>query len=402
MSKADMLSWIVFAICLVPLGYWLLQAVASIRSAPRLKVSGRVPTNRFLIAIPAHDESPVIRKTVEQLAKLDYPSNLFSIHVVADHCSDNTAELAREAGAIVHELNESARTGKGAGLSWLLERIIGTDIDAIVVFDADTMVHTDFLRVMDVRLSEGEKVVQGQHIISNPRSGWFPALTWAMFMVDNRFQNLGRSNLGWSAKHMGDSICFRADVLRKFGWGEGLAEDHQLRQRLLLEGTKIAFEPAAQGYGEAPRTWMLARAQRARWIRGARDADQDYAWRLFVKGLRQGDLAMLDGALQGYLPAYSTVAVVCTAAVVVQIGINRVVGSTFSGGLLAAWLVLLGVLFLYPVMGLVLERAPLRAYLAILSGPAFIIWRTWVAVLSRVTGEPVVWVRTAREKGGRK
>ena len=92
---------------------------------------------------------------------------------------------------------------------------------------------------MDSRLAQGAQVVQGQHVIRNPDDGWFPALTWAMFLIDNRIQNLGRSNLGWSAKNMGDSICFRADVLRRLGWGEGLTEDYQLRQRLLLAGIAI-------------------------------------------------------------------------------------------------------------------------------------------------------------------
>ena len=97
-----------------------------------------------------------------------------------------------------------------------------------------------------------------------------------MFLIDNRFQNLGRSNLGWSAKNMGDSICFRVDVLLQLGWGEGLTEDYHLRHKLLLNGIRIAYEPAAIGYGEAPITWSRARAQRARWLRGTHDTSQQY------------------------------------------------------------------------------------------------------------------------------
>ena len=91
-----------------------------------------------------------------------------------------------------------------------------------------------------------------------------------MFLVDNRFQNLGRSNLGWSAKHMGDSICFHVSVLRRYGWGRGLTEDYNLRQQLLLGGIRITYEPEALGQGEATQTWRQARVQRARWLRGSR------------------------------------------------------------------------------------------------------------------------------------
>jgi 1,2-diacylglycerol 3-beta-glucosyltransferase len=221
---------VILAIFLIPVSFLLLIAIASIRQAPEPKWQNRAPVNRFMIAIPAHDEASVIEATIHRLLGLNYPSHLFSIHIVADHCSDQTADTARKAGAIVHERREGPRTGKGAALSWLFQKALKDDLyDAVIIFDADTQVDPQFLRIMDRRLEVGASVIQAQHIISNPDKGWFPLLTWAMFLIDNRFQNLGRSNLGWSAKNMGDSICFRTDVLRKMGWGEGLTEDYQLR-----------------------------------------------------------------------------------------------------------------------------------------------------------------------------
>jgi cellulose synthase/poly-beta-1,6-N-acetylglucosamine synthase-like glycosyltransferase len=227
-----------------------------------------------------------------------------------------------------------------------------------------------------------------------------PALTWAMFLIDNRFQNLGRSNLGWSAKHMGDSICFRADVLRKTGWGEGLTEDYQLRQRLLLEDIKIAYEPAAIGRGEAPRTWAQARAQRARWLRGTRDASQRLARRLLAQGFKRRDVALLDGALQAYLPSYSTLTLIAATSLLVQVLINCLVEAIFPWALAGVWAAVLGALFVYPLIGLALEKAPLKAYLMILSGPIFILWRTWLVLVVRFGHKPVLWIRTAH--GGQK
>jgi 1,2-diacylglycerol 3-beta-glucosyltransferase len=389
------ISLIILLICAMPLGYLLLLALASMRSGSPLAMSDRQPTHRFIIAIPAHDEANVIGATVQRLQVLDYPAHLCSIHVVADHCSDNTVTVARRAGAFVHERSEGPRTGKGAALSWLFQRVLDGSCDAVVIFDSDTQVHPDFLRVMDARLAQGAQVIQGQHIISNPDSGWFPALTWAMFMIDNRFQNLGRSNLGWSAKHMGDSICFRADVLREMGWGKGLTEDYRLRQRLLLEGIRIVYEPAAVGYGEAVYSWTHARAQRARWLRGTRDASQRFGRRLLVEGLKRQDGVLLDGALQAYLPSYSTLTVTSGFALLVQVAVNVLVGPVFSPGVLITWAAVLSLLFVYPLIGLALEKAPLKAYLAILSGPLFILWRTWLAVMARFGSKPVTWVRTA-------
>jgi cellulose synthase/poly-beta-1,6-N-acetylglucosamine synthase-like glycosyltransferase len=195
------------------------------------------------------------------------------------------------------------------------------------------------------------------------------------------------------------TTCFRADVLRRLGWGEGLTEDYAFRQRLLLECIKIRYEPAAVGYGEAPLTWQAARAQRARWLRGTHDASRQFARRLLVEGLKRRDLALLDGALQAYLPSYSTLTMLSGVFLLVHLLINWQPGPVFAWYLIGAWVALVGALFVYPLIGLALEHAPPKAYLAILAGPLFIVWRTWLALTARFGRRPVVWIRTAHGGG---
>jgi cellulose synthase/poly-beta-1,6-N-acetylglucosamine synthase-like glycosyltransferase len=381
----------------VPILYLYTLALAAIRT-PRNIVRGQLRT-RFAITIAAHNEDAVISQTVQTLLQQDYPRDRFDVHVVADHCTDLTEARARTAGAIVHERSDQPSGSKGAALRWLFARLFGESSEvygAVVIFDADTLVAPDFLRVMDARLNLGDLVIQGQHRISNPQDGWFAALTWAMFIIDNRFQNLGRSNIGLSAKNMGDSICFRVDVLRRLGWGEGLTEDYEFRQKLLLDGVKIAYEPRAVGYGEAPPNWHTARTQRARWLRGTYDASGRYARPLIVEALRRWDLRLLDGALQARLPSYSSLTAIVVLCIVVQavaIVAARIPGSAALFGL---WSLAALVLFVYPLLGLALERAPLRAYLVIMTGPIFIAWRTWLSLTVRYRDSKVVWLRTPR------
>jgi 1,2-diacylglycerol 3-beta-glucosyltransferase len=393
------ISEILLFLLLFPLGYLLFLALGAIRSASPPDTHDRIPSTRFIVVIPAHDEASVIKATVTRLLAIDYPAHLFSVHIIADHCSDNTAEVARQAGAVVHERNQGPRSGKGAALSWLFQRILKKEqYDAVVIFDADTRVDSEFLHVMDWRLAQGDQVIQGQHIIRNPNQGWFPALTWAMFLIDNRFQNLGRTNLGWSAKNMGDSICFRVDILHQLGWGEGLTEDYHLRHKLLLNGIRISYEPTAMGYGEAPITWTRARAQRARWLRGTRDTSQQFVKRLLVEGMKKRNLAMLDGALQASLPSFSTLSLMVLIVLAIQIVINYFIEPIFPGSLIGAWAAMVLILLIYPLVGLALERAPIRAYIAILSGPYFILWRTWLAFISRFGRKQVTWIRTEHGK----
>lgn len=395
------LSWCFFAMLALFSSYWFLLAAAAIRPPRRKQAGAKPPTTRFAITIPAHNEESVIASTVERLRALDYPHELFEIHIAADHCSDQTAAYARKAGAIVHERNEGPRTGKGAVLAWLFERVLqDLTIDAVAIFDADTQVDSAFLRVMDAHITAGDQVIQGQHRISNPDQGWFSSLTWAMFIVDNRFQNLGRTNLGWSAKHMGDSICFRSGVLRKLGWGEGLTEDYQLRQRLLLSEIKIAYEPEAIGYGEAPTRWTQARAQRARWLKGTQDANRQFAAELLKASLRLRDGALLDGALQAWVPSYSTITLAGAAFFFLHLGVYIFLRPVVLPASLIAWGCLVGLLWLYPFWGLLLEKAPVKAFIAFLLGPAFIFWRTALALQARFSGKNITWVRTAH--GGQK
>jgi cellulose synthase/poly-beta-1,6-N-acetylglucosamine synthase-like glycosyltransferase len=385
---------LVLALLAVPVLYLYLQAWGSTRRLAPVAPQER-PATRFLVAIPAHDEDTVIAATVRRLIDQSYPTEKFSVHVVADHCTDQTAQAARQAGATAHERNDGPRTGKGAALSWLLERAL-TDgnFDAVVIIDADTQADPHFLSLMDARVAQGHQVIQGNHIIRNPADGWFPALTWAMYLVDNRFQNLGRSNLGWSAKHMGDCICLRADILQRMGFGQGLTEDYHLRQLLLLEGIRIFFEPAARGYGEAARNLVQARSQRARWLQGPRDANRQTVRTLLREGIKRRDPKLLDGAFQGLFPSYSTLTMICFLIMVVGLAIDRWLGRFLSPALIVAWAILTSLLFFYPFIGLALEKAPARAYAAMLAGPFFVLWRTWLALKLRLGRAPVTWIRT--------
>jgi cellulose synthase/poly-beta-1,6-N-acetylglucosamine synthase-like glycosyltransferase len=388
----DFWIWVnLLSICLVslPAAYLWTIALAAIKRIQRPKPA--VNLNRFAIALPAHNEESVIATTVATLQKQKYPPDCFDIFVVADNCSDRTAGLARQEGATCFERFTAERSGKGAALRWLFERIFEYgEYDAIVVFDADTQVSANFLQVMNDCLENGARVIQGRHVISNPQAGWFPALTWAMMTIDCRLFSQGRANLGFSARHMGDSICFRTQVLKNNGWGGGLTEDYEFRLQLLLAGICIQYEPHAIGYGQAPVTWQEAQAQRLRWARGVADASRGFRLELFKQGIRRMEWRLIDGALSITLPSYSTLALVSA----LMLALNLLFAPHDLAWPILAWSGVLIALFLYPWFGLALEKAPGWAYLAILAGPWFMLWRTWINLLARLRAKKVTWVRT--------
>lgn len=383
-------------VVLLSVSYLYLIVGGSLRRQQRL-LSTELE-HRFAVAIPAHNEEAVIGKTVFGLLQMDYPKDMLDVYVVADFCTDCTATVARKAGAICYERSEGTRGGKGAAMNWLLAQIWQTGLayDAVVIFDADTRVDPGFLRAMSARLTEGEQAIQGQHRIRNPKDGWYPALVSATFHVNNRVLNQGRTNLRLSAMNMGDSICLRSEVLHRIGWGEGLTEDYDLRLRLVLAGIRIAYEPCAVAYGEAPVSWADAARQRQRWLAGTFGSTRKNLKAALREVLVRRDLALLDSVAQMLLPSYSTLTVLAATVLTVQLGLQYMWRPIVPTGLLALWAASLGLLLLYPLIGLILDHAPLRAFLAILLGPLFVLWRTGLAVASRFLRPPKNWVRTPR------
>jgi glycosyltransferase involved in cell wall biosynthesis len=394
------------------LGYQAILAVAS--AWPSRPVSAaRSRRLRFAIAIPAHNEASVLPATLARLREQSYPKELFDVHVVADHCTDATADVTRQGGGIAHERNDPPDGRKAYALQWLLQRILQrepasaasgvhpaqTGYDAVAVFDADSLVDPGFLDVMEGHLSAGKLVLQGQHIISNPQDSPLAAMAAVDMRLNNRLRNQSRSNLGFSCRLMGDAMVFDARVLREHGWpSASLNEDREYGYELLLHGMRASYVPEARSYGQAVSTWRQAEPQRLRWYREVPAMQGRYAGPLLAAAFRSRSLAPFDGAVELLMPPYS-VLVALSAINLVLVAAWRLLlppaggllGVTASVGLLGAWL-------LYPVLGLCIDRAPAWAYRALLLGPVYLIWRLWIAVLVRLRGDRISWVRTQRRE----
>lgn len=106
------------------------------------------PKNKFALMIPAHNEEMVLGDLLENLKILKYPKELYDIYVIADNCTDSTAEVAQRHGAYVLERCNKELGGKGYAMDWAFPKIFetGRHYDAFCVFDADNLVHLDFWR----------------------------------------------------------------------------------------------------------------------------------------------------------------------------------------------------------------------------------------------------------------
>jgi cellulose synthase/poly-beta-1,6-N-acetylglucosamine synthase-like glycosyltransferase len=399
---ASLLLAVVQGVLVFCLGYQYFLALASIRRPRAASATGPART-LFAIAIPAHDEGPVLPATLTQLGKQAYPADLFDVHVVADHCTDDTAEVVQQGGGIAHVRDSLPKGRKAYALRWLLERLLRQEpaYDAVAIFDADSLVAPDFLRIMDRHLRSGKEVLQGQHVISNPEDSPLAAMAAVDMRLNNRMRNQSRRNLGFSCRLMGDAMVLDARVLRAYGWlGETLIEDREHGYELLLRGIRAHYVPEARSYGQAAGSWQQAQPQRLRWYRGVVAMQRRLALRLLAGAMRARSLAVLDGALELLTPSYTFL----LALSIVNLGLTAglawlvpavrgIVGLTGSALLAVAW-------GLYPLLGLIIDRAPAWAFRALLLGPAYLVWRLWISTLVRLRGDRIAWVRTRRREEG--
>ena len=158
---------------------------------------------RFLVAIPAHDEEAGIVATIRSCLAQNYPRELFKVLVIADNCEDQTADLARQEGATVFERTHPTDRSKGHALKSMFEHLAQTDqmdrLDAVVIIDADTVVDTDLLKGLSRYLDRGDDWIQVFDTVANSDDSWRTRLLAYSFGLINGVLLLGQSALGLGA-----------------------------------------------------------------------------------------------------------------------------------------------------------------------------------------------------------
>jgi cellulose synthase/poly-beta-1,6-N-acetylglucosamine synthase-like glycosyltransferase len=267
-----------------------------------------MPEKKFAIFIPAHNEEIVISSIVDNLRHLNYPEELYDVFVVADNCTDKTADNAARAGAKVLVRFNNTDKGKGYALKWAFETVLFSHnkyskYDAAVILDADNLAAKDFLLEMNNKLCAGHKVVQGYIDSKNPNDSWITMSYSISFWSVNRLFQSARSFLGLSNEIGGTGFCMDVQVLKEMGWeATSLAEDLEFTVKLVLNGYKVGWAPNAVIYDEKPLTLIQSWKQRRRWMQGFADVCSRYFFKLLGKSLKEGNLAALDCAIYTLQP----------------------------------------------------------------------------------------------------
>jgi cellulose synthase/poly-beta-1,6-N-acetylglucosamine synthase-like glycosyltransferase len=291
--------------------FWLYQFIVSICSLVKLKDKPIIEDkqNRFMAIIPAHNEESVIKNLIDSLKKQDYPKDLYDIYVIADNCTDKTAQIAKEAGAIVYERFDEQHKTKGYALNWFLQQKIEEEApyDAFCVFDADNIVDEAFIKNMNKKLCQGEDVVQGYRDIKNPTDSWISAGYAIFYWTMNRFYHLARYNLGLSPLINGTGFMVKFDVIKPTGWDtQTLTEDIEFSLKRIIAGKKLGWATDAIVYDEQPVDFKQSWSQRSRWTVGHMQCIEHYTKDLATATKEKKTLMNFDGFLYiiGSIPMF--------------------------------------------------------------------------------------------------
>lgn len=219
----------------------------------------------FAIVIPAHNEEHGLAMTLRSVFASNYPPEKLGVLVIADNCTDRTAAVARECGAICLERQSDTERGKGYALAVAIPRVLAGKPDAVMILDADCELAADTVQRFAAAMADGAEAVQAARVPRNPGDGSAALVSAVGSIIENAI-SAGRDRLGLTVALRGSGMAFTRNVLERFPWSSfGLTEDAEYAGVLTRAGVRVRFLADVEVRGEVPAEAAVLTQQRKRW-----------------------------------------------------------------------------------------------------------------------------------------
>jgi len=267
---------------LVYIGIGIFKNKRKLRDASKL--------HHFAFVIAARNESNVIGGLIESIKLQKYPKELIDIFVVADNCTDNTAEIARNAGAIVYERESKTHVGKGYALDFIFNRIntehADKGIEAFFIFDADNVIKDNYVLEMNKAFDAGYEACTSYRNSKNYGTNWISAGYSLWFVREAKFLNNPRFICGTNCAVSGTGFMISKRIVdMNGGWKYNLlTEDIEFSVDAALKHIRIGYVHDAEFFDEQPETFAQSWKQRMRWSKGFYQVLGNYGGKL-CKGI---------------------------------------------------------------------------------------------------------------------
>ncbi len=257
--------------------------------------------NRFAIIIPAHNESSVVGRTVKELLeKQNYPKELFDVYVCADNCTDDTAEVARKAGATVYERTETDPAKKRAAypIKLLMDKILSDHdhYDAFIKFDADNLCCPDYIDRMNDALESGCEIARAYEASSNFGQNNWTSVSACYYVRDSRIACNFRERAHMNSMLSGAGMMVSVKIIKEIGgWDAmGTIDDAEFAVRRMIEGKKCHYVADAIVYEDQPSSLADTFNRNARMAHGLNILFWKKGWRLLLNTFTKFRITYLD------------------------------------------------------------------------------------------------------------
>lgn len=356
--------------------------------------SDEVPLPRVAVLMPAHNEASGIEAALStiwpQLGDRD------RLLVVADNCDDNTAAIARHAGATVIERQDIRYRGKGYALDFGRRWLAADPPDVVVIADADCQFAAGAIAQIAQQAASQQRPVQAIYLMAPPANPSPGSMISAFaFLLKNQVRPSGLARLGLPCLLTGTGMAFPWKLLRHVPLASGnIVEDMQLGLDLAIAGSAPQLCPTAHVTGILPPHTHAAATQRTRWEHGHLHTLLTQVPRLFNASLRQGRVDLLAIALDLCIPPLSLLVMLWAGLLAIALDAG-LLGAAWTpalllglqGGLMAIALLLTWAKFGRTTIGV-------RSLLGI---PLYVLGKL-PRYLRFVTHRQTEWIRTARMK----
>jgi cellulose synthase/poly-beta-1,6-N-acetylglucosamine synthase-like glycosyltransferase len=339
-------------LCLLLLALTLLAQCGLAALAPERRddTSGAAARPSVVVLIPANDEEASIGSTVRSIVPQLGPSD--RLLVVADHCVDRTASIARAGGAMVIERTVPSPRGKSHALNQGLDSLEADPPDVVLVVDADCTVHPGAV-ARAATLAHGSRRPAQSCILINlpPASDLRTRISAFGYLLRNVVRPSGMASIGLPCQLMGAGMAFPWSQVRKVRpIGGHLVEDLQWGIDLAIAGFPPVYCPGAVISTRLPIGAEAARAQRQRWEHGHLQTLLAQVPRLLRAAVRQRRWDLAAMALDLAVPPLSLLALLAVIGVMAAVlgyglgapGIPAALSTAaimaMLGGIVAAWI----------------------------------------------------------------
>lgn len=344
----NLFIYILLSISIIYCLYFVVMASGILKKKKKIEIK-EDKNNFFGIIIAARNEEEVIGNLIKSLNKQNYPKDCFEIFVVVNNCTDNTAGVAKKEGATVIECKEKVKS-KGDVLKYTFNKLKDNNkIDAYVIFDADNIVHSDFLNKMNESINMGYSVAQGFRDTKNISDNWLTSSYAILYYIQSLFINESRYKMGKSSFLNGTGFMVRKEVIDKHGFDpKTLTEDIEFTALCAINDEKIAFNIDAITYDEQVIDLKSSLTQRKRWSYGTVECLKEYFSTLIKKGIKERNFECIDVAIY-YLSVSFTVILTFVSIILFLLNFFAFSGDSinyiFNSGLLFVSMYLIGILF---------------------------------------------------------